>query len=221
MKVGEIPLEIGCATPPVVLQCHRFSRTPSSTICGMDLYHAATVEDSVFGAGPVSLSHEVITLPMRGLRVKTKLLLIVVFSPAMVVDHMVMIKWRQTRRSNSCQLTKLQTDRSVLWRLLKIRVHWSMMGDAFLIRWRDLRLSHSFRPHPATPGSWSGSGGISSLLGDSLLQIVSLLENLRGLHMPSLLASLGIGGVGEGGRSVVRDPQDGAKRKRWNSEAWW
>jgi hypothetical protein len=53
----------------------------------MDLYHAATVEDSVFGAGPVSLSHEVITLPMRGLRVKTKLLLNVVFSPAMVVDH--------------------------------------------------------------------------------------------------------------------------------------
>jgi hypothetical protein len=45
------------------------------------------MEDSVFGAGPISLSHEVITLLRRGLKVKVKLLLNDVFSPAMVVDH--------------------------------------------------------------------------------------------------------------------------------------
>jgi hypothetical protein len=84
--VGEIPLELGCATPPVVLQYHRFSRTPSSTICEVDLYYATSVEDSVFGAGPVSLIHEVSTLPRKVSRVKAKLLLNVVFSPAMVID---------------------------------------------------------------------------------------------------------------------------------------
>jgi hypothetical protein len=68
------------------MQYHRFSRTSGSTIYEVDLYHATSVEDSVFGAGPVSLIHEV-TIPRKGSRVKAKLQLNDVFSPAMVIDH--------------------------------------------------------------------------------------------------------------------------------------
>jgi hypothetical protein len=45
------------------------------------------MEDSVFGVGPVSLNQEVIVLPRRGTKVKSKLVLDAVFSPAIIVDQ--------------------------------------------------------------------------------------------------------------------------------------
>jgi hypothetical protein len=48
VNVGEIPLELGCATPPVVMHHRRFSRTPGSTACDVDLFHATIWENSVF-----------------------------------------------------------------------------------------------------------------------------------------------------------------------------
>jgi hypothetical protein len=90
VNVGEIPLELGCATPPVVMHHHRFSQTPSSTACDVDLFHATNLENLVFGAGPVNLIHEGF-VPRIGLRVKEKLQLQLdaIFSPAMMFDHAV------------------------------------------------------------------------------------------------------------------------------------
>jgi hypothetical protein len=65
---------------------HHFSRTPGSTACDVDLFHATSLENSVFGAGPVSLIHEGF-VPRKGSRVKAKLQLDAIFSPAMMFDH--------------------------------------------------------------------------------------------------------------------------------------
>jgi hypothetical protein len=81
VNVGEIPLELGCDTPPVVMHHHRFSRTPGSTAYDVDLFHATNLENSLFGAGPVNLIHEGF-VPRKGSRVKAKLQLDAIFSPA-------------------------------------------------------------------------------------------------------------------------------------------
>jgi hypothetical protein len=45
------------------------------------------MEDSVFGMGPISLNQEVSVLPRRGEKVKLKLVLDDVYSPAIIVDQ--------------------------------------------------------------------------------------------------------------------------------------
>jgi hypothetical protein len=67
---------------------HRLSQTPGSIVCDVDLFHATSLENSVFGAGPVSLIHDGF-IPRKGSKVKVKLKLDAICSPAMMFDHAV------------------------------------------------------------------------------------------------------------------------------------
>jgi hypothetical protein len=63
----------------------RLSQTPGSNVCDVDLFHATNLESSVFGVGPVSLIQDG-CIPRKGSRVKVKLKLDAICSPAMF-DH--------------------------------------------------------------------------------------------------------------------------------------
>jgi hypothetical protein len=56
LQVGEHIFDIECATPPVVLHQHRIPCMPDARGSARikDPFHYVDVEDSIFGAGPLS-----------------------------------------------------------------------------------------------------------------------------------------------------------------------
>jgi hypothetical protein len=200
---------------------HRFSRTPGSTACDVDLFHATNWENSVFGAGPINLIHEGF-VPRKGSRVKAKLQLDAFSSPAIMLDHDVeqLAPVENLERPSVNKVSVIQKQI-----VAPSENTLSLVDDGSCVTDKMERSPaiSSFLPPPCKPRVlvWIRRDLFIArrfTAADCFLD--KDFERLPYAKSFSFARDWwSWRGGGEGG--VVRDPQDGARWKRWNPKAWW